>query len=73
MRANWGLVLLPPLVLSMILLFGPQIMFLHTITQDFDPTVPAMASLVCVGSLFVLLAVQRLVGLDILSRGSGSG
>ena len=27
MRANWGLVLLPPLVLSMILLFGPQIMF----------------------------------------------
>jgi putative spermidine/putrescine transport system permease protein len=29
MRANWGLVLLPPLVLSMILLFGPQIMFLR--------------------------------------------
>lgn len=46
---------------------------LHTITQDFDPTVPAMASLVCVGSLFVLLAVQRLVGLDVLLRGGGSG
>jgi putative spermidine/putrescine transport system permease protein len=46
---------------------------LHTITQDFDPTVPAMASLVCVGSLFVLLGVQRLVGLDILLRGGGSG
>jgi len=29
MRANWGLVLLPPLVLSMVLLFGPQIMFLR--------------------------------------------
>ena len=46
---------------------------LHTITQDFDPTVPAMASLVCIGSLFVLLAVQKLVGLDILLRGGGSG
>ena len=29
MKANWGLVLLPPLVLSMLLLFGPQIMFLR--------------------------------------------
>ncbi len=46
---------------------------LHTITQDFDPTVPAMSSLVCIGSLFVLLIVQRLVGLDILLRGGGSG
>lgn len=46
---------------------------LHTITQDFDPTVPAMASLVCIGSLFVLLIVQRLVGLDVLLRGGGSG
>ena len=30
MRANWGLVLLPPFVFSMLLLFGPQIMFLRT-------------------------------------------
>lgn len=46
---------------------------LHTIQQDFDPTVPAMSSLVCIGSLFVLLIVQRLVGLDVLLRGGGSG
>ena len=51
--------------------FPVQVLF--TTTQEFDPTVPAMASLVCVGSLFVLLAVQRLVGLDILLRGGGSG
>ena len=45
---------------------------LYTIENDFDPTVPAMSTLVLLGSLALLLFVQRLVGLDVLLRGGGS-
>ena len=50
--------------------FPVQVLF--SIDQDFEPTIPAMATLVFFGSLAVLLLIQRLVGLDVLLRGGGS-
>ncbi len=45
---------------------------LYSLEQELDPTVPAMSTLVLLGSLVLLLFVQRLVGLDVLLRGGGS-
>ena len=41
--------------------------------REFDPTIPAMATIVIVGSGLLLYLIQRLVGIDILLRGGGSG
>ena len=41
--------------------------------REFDPTIPAMSTIVIVGSGLLLYLIQRLVGIDILLRGSGSG
>ena len=44
---------------------------LYSIEEDFEPTVPAMSTIVFFGSLVILLLIQRLVGLDVLLRGGG--
>lgn len=41
--------------------------------REFDPTIPAMATIVIVGSMILLYVIQRLAGMDILLRGGGSG
>jgi putative spermidine/putrescine transport system permease protein len=41
--------------------------------REFDPTIPAMATIVIVGSGLLLYVIQRLVGIDILLRGGGNG
>ena len=41
--------------------------------REFDATIPAMATIVIVGSMILLYAIQRLTGMDILLRGGGSG
>ena len=41
--------------------------------REFDPTIPAMSTIVIVGSGLLLYVVQRLVGIDILLRGGGNG
>jgi putative spermidine/putrescine transport system permease protein len=48
------------------------VMVLFSIQEDFEPTIPAMATLVFLGSLIILLFIQRLVGLNVLLRGGGS-
>ncbi len=48
------------------------VMVLFSIEEDFEPTIPAMATIVFFGSLVLLLIVQRLVGLNVLLRGGGS-
>jgi putative spermidine/putrescine transport system permease protein len=45
---------------------------LYSIEEDFEPTIPAMSTLVFFGSLVILLLIQRLVGLDVLLRGGGN-
>ncbi len=48
------------------------VQILHSIEQDFEPTIPALATMVFFGSLVLLLLIQRLVGLDVLLKGGGS-
>ena len=45
----------------------------YALDNDFEPTITAIASLVVVGSLIVLYLIQRLVGMEVLLRGGGSG
>jgi putative spermidine/putrescine transport system permease protein len=41
--------------------------------REFDPTIPAISTIVIVGSMILLYVIQRLVGMDVLLRGGGSG
>ena len=41
--------------------------------REFDPTIPAMSTIVIIGSGLLLYLIQRLVGIDILLRGGGNG
>ena len=45
----------------------------YALDREFDPTIPAMATIVIVGSMILLYVIQRLAGMDILLRGGGSG
>ncbi len=45
----------------------------YALDNDFEPTITAIATLVVVGSLIILYLIQRLVGMEVLLRGGGSG
>jgi ABC-type spermidine/putrescine transport system permease subunit II len=45
----------------------------YALDNDFEPTITAIATLVVIGSLIILYLIQRLVGMEVLLRGGGSG
>ena len=47
-------------------------MIFNSVTSDMEPTVPALSTLVFLGSLVLIYGMQRLMGLETLLRSGGS-
>jgi putative spermidine/putrescine transport system permease protein len=48
------------------------VMVFDSVTSDMEPTVPALSTLVFLGSLGLVYGMQRLMGMETLLRSGGS-